>query len=582
MRVWCEVYDGSEELQGTVYTISQCSVTKALDGAGSINLNVPLTDEDGLSLLTSERRVILYVEHGETTRELGRGVVRQHLLDEDSSRGTISISGPDSLDALTRRNTLLGRIYDFQTVAAIAEDLISLVPGWSVEADIYAGATTQNARFDGASVLKALLRLAEEAGLHLREGSTANSIEIGAFGTSNNIRLAKLQSLTREMYDDDLLIPISSIQVKTDSQGVVNWIIPNGAGEGTAALDLARNQYTSPYTVGSMTGPDGRTLYYLQDTASIAAYGQVEKLVTFKEIAPIANNELAKTRAANALYLAAVDWLQKHKDPLTSYTVRGVKCRTSIRPGDKIWLEYKGVADTADGTLTYIDVNQLVWVMRVTEHVGVGGMTLTLDLATVARQAESTAKRLVEVSEAIHARNVSIQTFPCVLTPVYYDTLGNGGSELIKNAEFRLKIDSNVTDLVKVICQFRTRPLWTPVIAYDLTPLQFNWHMRQGYNYPSDVTFWVNGVDISDDVGGPWNVGGVNAALDEEIDITDYIFNASGGLYQSHDIVVKCGTRTGEVRVTESHPSVVNGEASTGIVEMAFTGLLIAQPIKPG
>ena len=574
MRVWADVYDASGVLVGgPISSLTSASVTRALDGAGSISLAIPAADEQAVTLLQNESRVRIYVEMDEQVRELGRGVIRSLRANVQESDMTISASGPDSLDALTRRSVLLNRSYNNQSVSDIANDLASLA-GWTAEVEF--GTGNQTCRFDGSNVLKALLRVAEEKGLHLRESATPEAVEIGAFGDDSGVRCIAPHTISRELYGNDDVILIDSISQTTDSKDVCNWIVPVGAGEGAAALTLRYSNREGPYTINQVAGPDGQLLYYLSDSTSIASYGQSERIVTFKEIGPVANSSTAKQLAANALYDAAMAWLERQIVPLVTYKISGKKCRTTIRPGDMVRVVYTGVVETAGGEWTPIRVNELMWVMKVTESVGTDGMRLSLDVSTVDRREQDTAQAVVGALEAINVRNVSVQTFPYTFENVYYDPIAAN----YKNAEFRFKVTDYVTDLISVKINFRTHPLWTPATYFALTPPEFNWEVRVSSNYPSGVSLLIDGVDVSADYGGPWLTADENQQLDVEADITQLILDAAGGLYAEHTIALSCTSRYGAVEVYS--PLRSNNSASTGMVEMAIYALGTARAVVPG
>ena len=65
--------------------------------------------------------------------------------------------------------------------------------------------------------------------------------------------------------------------------------------------------------------------------------------------------------------------------------------------------------------------------------------------------------------------------------------------------------------------------------------------------YPQGVRVTIDGIDRTVALGGPWAAS--NAAIDIELNITDYLVNAAGGLRQNHTIVISCASGQGEVEV---------------------------------
>jgi hypothetical protein len=585
MRILVDVYDalGNRLGSGPALSAVSTSVKRALDGAGTVKLEFPATDPRVLDLIQNERRVRIYVENDDVIRELGRGVIRTLRVNVTESSITLSAEGPDSLDALTRRSVLLNRQFTNQSISTIASSLVSLVPGWLPVVESAVASDLQTARFDGVSVLKALIRVCEEKGIHLREGVDANTVELGEFGSQSNIVISNIGSIAREVHSNNEVILIDRLTVTQDSEAVANWIVPVGAGEGQAALTLKNSNRNSPFPIQTLVGADGQTLYYLKDDASIAANDQLEKIVTFKSIAPLNNSDTAKRLAANALYDAAAAWLERNNQRQTTYQVTGVKARQQVRPGDKIRLVYKGVVYQDNVPAAPLTVDDYFWVLSVTEKISDTGMSIDLEISSVDKQAQDAAQIVVGALEAIDVRNVAVQTAAIYYENTYIDTVGSNATVNDKPARFLLKIPNLLTDLIQVKLSFVTRPLWTPTLVSTVpSPIAYNWAVVEGYNYPSDVSLWVNGVDVSASLGGPWNVGGINAALDiQDLDITQYILDAVGGIYQGHRVEVQCLGRVGEVRLNTGYPSVVTSTASNGLVQLTFNVLGVGQAILP-
>lgn len=584
MKLWADIYDTTDTKIGVVATLTGCTVTKALDDIGSLSFSAPATDYDAFTLLTNERRVRLFIEHDDVSRELGRGIIRKVTVNSAASGFTLNCDCVGSMDALNRKSVLLGRSFTNTAISSIASTLVGLVSGWSAGVD--AGLGNQTARYDGVSVFKALLRTAEEKGLHVREGATANTIDIGAFGDDCGVMAVGVTHSNPQLLLNDDIVLIDSITQETDSRDVVNWIIPMGAGEGSAAQTLKGATAIGDYSIGTMTAPDGSTLYYITDSDSVLQYGQTEKIITFKEIGAVSNSATAKIYAANALFDAASAWLDRNKDPLTTYKLTVRKPRAVIRAGQKITVSYKGFVETGNGSEELVPIaleNVPLWIMKVTERISESGDVLDLQVSTVDRYMRDTKKIMVDAIESMQARNVSVQTFPSTFTYVYTDTIGwNGGS---KPGSFRLKFKDYVTDVISVNLSFRTFPLDASTVVADLAPFQYNWALKQSYNYPSDVTVTINGVDRSTALGAPsgaWNFGGTNAALDvADLDITDYIVNDAGGVFQTHEIEFSAGTRSGEVRYDTSFPTVTQTTASAGKIEVVLEVLCTARATIP-
>ncbi|HRF98191.1 MAG TPA: hypothetical protein PLZ51_23450, partial [Aggregatilineales bacterium] len=58
-----------------------------------------------------------------------------------------------------------------------------------------------------------------------------------------------------------------------------------------------------------------------------------------------------------------------------------------------------------------------------------------------------------------------------------------------------------------------------------------------GDNYPRGLRLYINGVDVTNQYGGPWNPAPTNAPVNVTLDITADVLQ--GGLYRTHDIVFR-------------------------------------------
>jgi hypothetical protein len=608
MRLWADVYDaaGNRLGAGPVLTLTSASVTRALDGAGSVSVSAPLADDRARSLLTNERRIRIFVEHDGTTRELGRGIIRKVDVGATSSGWSLSADGPDSFDELKRVNVLLNRQYSDQAVSSIVNSLVGLA-SWTATNDSGMGNTS--ARFDGASILKALQELANNKGYHIRLGTSPGVVEFGAFGTDTGLRLVNPERAGYDLYSNDQILLIERVSLAMETEAVANWLLPVGAGEGNAALTLAKSTRTTPYTIQSTTGPDGKTLYYLSDATSITAYGQIQKVGTFKDIAPLSNSDADVTLAANALYDAAAAWLERYSVRQDTYRVTCRKARTNIRPGDKVRLIYKGVIDREDGSSTYLDIDEVMWVMKVTEKIGLEGVTTALEISTVDKYQEDSATLVLGALEAIEIRNLKVQPYPSSRSYVRYEEMDSTHSVIVP-----IKVTDATLDVTRVQFTMITRPLratakaakdgggtttssggsysdtltsglyedWNggdPVVtgpAYQNTSSLANHNHVVGDHrhtltisipnhthttpnhthdidygiyddnlHPQTISVWINGINRTAALGGTWAAS--NAPVTVELDITEYITGASGGLRQEHEIEIRCASGQGTV-----------------------------------
>ncbi len=161
------------------------------------------------------------------------------------------------------------------------------------------------------------------------------------------------------------------------------------------------------YTPREVTGPDGTTLYALTDDASTAEYGKIAQVLTIdveaqgSELADLQNASLLIWRAANS-------WLSKRVDPQTYYSASIRKGYSTIYPGQLIRLVYNGdVYDENGDKITWADVDDTFWVIRVSETVSANGdLIAQLDLSTIAQSKEDAASRIVSAVESFTVEGI--------------------------------------------------------------------------------------------------------------------------------------------------------------------------------
>lgn len=587
MRAWVHIDNASSNLvtAGPLMRIRSASVTRAMDGAGSIRFEAFGTDDRALDLLQVERRATIYAWTGVSgKRVLGAGVITQLGATDSPSGWSRSVSGPDRLHELKNISTGRALTYSDQQVQTIIAGLLGKVAGWTDDCSI---TDTFTARFDGESILKAAQAVAEANGVHLREKSgTPGTLEVGAFGTVGDLLVVNKGRIGPLAEANTNVVFIEQFRVVDESEALVNRVVPFGAGLGESDLTLEAATLSSPYTVQSAT-VNGQTVWYLEDAASVTAYGVKEKYVKIENIAPLSNSQTAIQLAANALYKVAANYLQRRKDPQQTYriTVRGLRGYT-VQPGDKIRVRYRGTITGDDGEIVdYRDVNDDFWVLKVTERVGVEGYAMDLDISNLDRHPDDPAEVIIGELESLKLANTRVKPYFNGDTTVIWRMID-------PDHPFTQKLDFTdmVQSAVRIRMKLRTRPLRTPVD--DLLVMQSPggvgpgpWYYRE-LNFKdgvsdateqvlvattietdpiqvkgsvSDVTSW----DITDDnlypggigitissqtvTGGPW--GSTGGALDLTLDVTSYFESAAGGLQQEHDIVISCTDGRGIVEM---------------------------------
>jgi hypothetical protein len=118
----------------------------------------------------------------------------------------------------------------------------------------------------------------------------------------------------------------------------------------------------------------GNPQLYLQDDTAWSADPH-EATVVFNDITlnDLSTGEWAQ--GASQLYNRAWRYLQTHKEPRRSYTLSAMACPDSVRAGDKIKVEYHGQVTSGGLNYGWIDVDEELYVIRITRTYDASGAT---------------------------------------------------------------------------------------------------------------------------------------------------------------------------------------------------------------
>lgn len=274
--------------------------------------------------------------------------------------------------------------------------------------------------------------------------------------------------LSGNVDESSSVLPITSFRIVGEAGGVVNRLIPRGAGSGEAQIDLRYSNRTTPYTILSRGNRDGLNtagtndagaatrMYYIEDAASIAAYGAVERVITLNDVAPVSNSIADRKNAANALYDVATAYMQQFKSPTRNYEIECVNFPITARPGDTVTVDYRGVVETADGRRVSLRINnQIFYIIDIERKFQARS---TLCKLTVASNGEQTSDALDVFSNILRdVDRLKLQPQPAL---TYYSR--NGGERPVKNGldyDFFFQLGNEVLELNSIRCVFRTMPL---------------------------------------------------------------------------------------------------------------------------
>lgn len=487
MRIWVEIWNGAQtEMLGMV-DLASASVTAALDKAGSMTLDAAAGNPEFNRLMRGFRYAHVYTDTPRR-RRIGQGVLMRHGVSVSGGQRTANWKCSDTLVDLQRVNTLNSRIYDDVPLADVVRDLVALAPGWSAKLEGVSGTTSL--RFDGATVLEALMTLVELHGYHFRVG-TDRQIVFGDLGDDCGIRLVNVAQVDRTLRSNPRVALIEHLAVQEDWTQVINWLMPF-SGPVDGALTLRRSTRALPYPIATEEGPGG-TIYVIRDQASIDEHGEIRAVEGPRTLVfPLSISSDGLERAANMLYDWAATQIKRRSGPQISFMVKAAKLDTQ-QPlvGRKIRLTYKGDAWTLSQDRQTVNVDADFWITQETWQYTLQGVTVDLELSSNSepprRPEQIIARALRQTRRQVAQMNVSSSKFDDTLT-----FTGYGDAQILL---------------------FEVKEGTIDITACKVTLT------RASTNGPDRVFLHVDGIEVP---GGPY-LEGVEAGLTATVEIGDVI-----------------------------------------------------------
>jgi len=398
-RLAIDVYDSSGNRLGSgpIVGIITAEYTGRLDEIGTWTVSVDATELNAAEL-TRGREVWI--------RREGEGLLFRGIIDVpdatvgDADDRILTVSGQSVAEQLVWANTLLGRTFSGDSMAAATNDLLTGT-GWT--AGTVDTGTLVSARFDGVTIWAALREIAKIQDWHLREDNLNRTVSLTEAGGASGLVIRQV-----EHPDVDLgVIPLAKLRVTGDDQELVNCIVPLGAGEGVNQLTLQHASGGGTYTIQSATGPDGETYWYLEDAASVATYGRRTRILKLDQVAPLSNSDAEINAAADALYALASAALRVSANPVDHYEADVALLRhidggsPTFLLGQTVRLQYTGIVSDADGTRrAWRSVDADVYIMGYRRSFQTDGSDRwTLELATADVHAGSAVDAITDAVE---------------------------------------------------------------------------------------------------------------------------------------------------------------------------------------
>jgi hypothetical protein len=345
-------------------------------------------------------------------RKLGAFVIE--AIAPNPKQRTITITGAGVMSKLINAIALPGLAFENETVTTVMSDLAALA-GWTVDAELALDDLDISVRFAGENVLRGLSVVAETQGVHIRESATNQVIEAGYFGDVNSYSEFMKGDAAEAAFRKDAPMMIVFADIREQSAGVANkvYVYTGGDGDAAGTLELSDRAFVDSETA------NGRTHYFIQDSASISLYGEIARRLDIKRISPTSPSDAAEVFAANAGADAGKAWLDRNSLPYELLFLQLGNVNQTIYPGDKMHIRYQDVINLMGVPFQERNIDDDYWVMSVEENISAGGLEVSVDVANLDRYQANASNIVVGMVDSINVQNVNIQPYPA---PYYWST----------------------------------------------------------------------------------------------------------------------------------------------------------------
>lgn len=436
---------------GPLATVLSLSDTRSLDKVGAAMFTIPAADPRSALIGPGVKFDIYDAVDGYIGRFFFSALT---LSDSPDGAAILTVECDDELIELARSATVgFRRAYANVDVATVVTDLVAVVSGWSAEVD--AGIGNTSVTYEGESPLRAVDILRDRWNQHYRLESP-RTLQFGAFGGASGVRLVQLKGQVQpDIAQHTELAFIDSFRLNYADDEIINIVIPIGAGQGVSQLTI-ENATLGDYDIETGTNDDGSSYFYIQDDASVAAYGPRIRVAAFPNMRPITNSATNIVNAANALKLTAEVYLTRNKDPRREYSISVRGLRRNIEVGDLVRVVYTGKVDD----YKYVELDDDFYVMDITRTRDADGeRSARLVISTIADRRTSDTDVILDMMYDVKALKVHV---PITLT---YNAVGPYTRRMSSSvpAEFTARLGAEVLALNYAILRFRTSGLKSSV-----------------------------------------------------------------------------------------------------------------------
>jgi hypothetical protein len=491
-------------------------------------------------------------------------------IERKANWATTAVNGVTRYWVRLAPNVALGAVHlveidvvqQVESTTALA-DIIALAPsGWSLDTVAGYGSTGSGvyARFAGEGVLSAFVKIASVLGEHFRAGSGRKIVWLRTATPASGLRAVQVASPIAAESATELAV-ITEIEKVTTSYDLATRVYPYGAGQGETRLTLAASTDTPPagYSID-------RAANWIRRDSAETTYGQIERYMQWKEIAPVSNTDADLAAAANALQQAATTWLTQNSAPYASYRLRVAKLDATLEPGQTIRVVYDEWSDDYHGIA--IDAN-LVVLEATTEIDAKGVRTVAMQVATADRWPVDDPGQIVSQMQQATVFQVHPQLNANSYTTHYQPHIDadSGGS-------IRFRLGREVVQVSEVTLEFQIVPLISTVKtistattsnggAATVTSTGESNHTHQ-YSVDHDTSGTQYPVKLEPNAGGT----GIHRLV-ADMGGTSYTIDTGAGGTHAHDVVI--ANHTHSVTPTLTYGVYEASTAATfGIADLEF------------
>lgn len=444
-RFYIDLEDSSGNRLGSgpIISASGWRYTARMDRAGEFRFSLPATDPQA-ALVAKKRVVRAWALTGGVWTEVGAGIIDQ-IVRRPQPDGSVllDVSGADLLRELQYRSVRDLKLYlggnPVSHATALAAVAAYAPPGWTFAPDAAPPIPDLYGRFNGESVLAALIKIADKSQSHFYRG-TGRSVVFANTFTASGIR-----AIAADTYDLAAeTCAIVGLTETIDSYDLLTRIYPRGSGNGDVQLTLKATTRTAPagYTLNAAQN-------YIQHDTALATYGQIEEFVEWREISPVENTASDIRAAANQLFDEALAELQRRSQNTETpyYDLQLAGCSTLLRPMQTVRVVYRDV--TAG-----VDIDRDLNILDATWQVDAQGVqTTALTVTTSDRRARGDSGA---VADALTQGRV-YQALP-QLSANEYVTSFSKNVDSDNSAAFRFRFSRAVTALRWAYFEFKLLP----------------------------------------------------------------------------------------------------------------------------